>query len=167
MSHSARATVALAGLTAVAVLVIDQAVKVAVRGSLQPGEEREVLGSVVQLTYVRNTGVAFGQLSGNGALVALLVAAAVGILLWYFLTHLDTPWIWLPAGMVVGGALGNVIDRIRFGAVVDFVDVHAAGWHWPAFNVADSAICVGVALLAVDMFREESRMKGREADAPQ
>ena len=61
MSHSARATVALAGLTAVAVLVIDQAVKVAVRGSLQPGEEREVLGSVVQLTYVRNTGVAFGQ----------------------------------------------------------------------------------------------------------
>lgn len=145
MSHSARATVALAGLTAVAVLVIDQAVKVAVRGSLQPGEEREVLGSVVQLTYVRNTGVAFGQLSGNGALVALLVAAAVGILLWYFLTHLDTPWIWLPAGMVVGGALGNVVDRVGQGAVTDYVKLPG----WPSFNVADVAITGGVILMVV------------------
>lgn len=145
MSHSARATVALAGLTAVAVLVIDQAVKVAVRGSLQPGEEREVLGSVVQLTYVRNTGVAFGQLSGNGALVALLVAAAVGILLWYFLTHLDTPLIWLPAGMVVGGALGNVIDRVGQGAVTDYVKLPG----WPSFNVADVAITGGVILMVV------------------
>jgi len=145
MSHSARATVALAGLTAVAVLVIDQAVKVAVRGSLQPGEEREVLGSVVQLTYVRNTGVAFGQLSGNGALVALLVAAAVGVLLWYFLTHLDTPWIWLPAGMVVGGALGNVVDRVGQGAVTDYVKLPG----WPSFNVADVAITGGVILMVV------------------
>ena len=145
MSHSARATVALAGLTAVAVLVIDQAVKVAVRGSLQPGEEREVLGSVVQLTYVRNTGVAVGQLSGNGALVALLVAAAVGVLLWYFLTHLDTPWIWLPAGMVVGGALGNVIDRVGQGAVTDYVKLPG----WPSFNVADVAITGGVILMVV------------------
>jgi len=145
MSHSARATVALAGLTAVAVLVIDQAVKVAVRGSLQPGEEREVLGSVVQLTYVRNTGVAFGQLSGNGALVALLVAAAVGILLWYFLTHLGTPLIWLPAGMVVGGALGNVIDRVGQGAVTDYVKLPG----WPSFNVADVAITGGVILMVV------------------
>jgi signal peptidase II len=145
MSHSARATVALAGLTAVAVLVVDQAVKVAVRGSLQPGEEREVLGSVVQITYVRNTGVAFGQLSGNGALVALLVAAAVGILLWYFMTHLDTPWIWLPAGMVVGGALGNVIDRVGQGAVTDYVKLPG----WPSFNVADVAITGGVILMVV------------------
>ena len=145
MNHSAGSTVGLAGLTAVAVLVVDQAVKVAVRGSLQPGEEREVLGSVVQLTYVRNTGVAFGQLSGNGALVALLVAAAVGVLLWYFLTHLDTPWIWLPAGMVVGGALGNVIDRVGQGAVTDYVKLPG----WPSFNVADAAITAGVVLMVV------------------
>lgn len=145
MSHSARATVALAGLTAVAVLVVDQAVKVAVRGSLQPGEEREVLGSVVQLTYVRNTGVAFGQLSDSGALVAILVAAAVGVLLWYFLTHLDTPWIWLPAGMVVGGALGNAIDRVGQGAVTDYVKLPG----WPSFNVADVAITGGVILMVV------------------
>jgi signal peptidase II len=145
LNHSARSTVALAGLTAIAVLVVDQAVKVAIRGSLQPGEEREVIGSVVQLTYVRNTGVAFGQLSGNGALVALLVAAAVGVLLWYFLTHLDTPWIWLPAGMVVGGAIGNVIDRVMEGAVTDYVKLPG----WPSFNVADVAITAGVILMVV------------------
>lgn len=145
MSESPRSTVALAGLTAVAVLAVDQAVKVAVRGSLQPGEEREVLGSVVQLTYVRNTGIAFGQLSDSGVLVALLIAAAVAVLLWYFLTHLETPWIWLPAGMVVGGALGNVIDRVGQGAVTDYVKLPG----WPSFNVADAAITGGVILMVV------------------
>ncbi|MFM8561817.1 MAG: signal peptidase II [Solirubrobacterales bacterium] len=145
MSDSPRSTLAFAGLTAVAVLVVDQAVKVAVRGSLQPGEEREVLGSVVQLTYVRNTGIAFGQLSESGVLVALLVAGAVGLLLWYFLTHLETPWIWLPAGMVVGGALGNVIDRVGQGAVTDYVKLPG----WPAFNVADACITGGVILMVV------------------
>ncbi|MFM8762079.1 MAG: signal peptidase II [Solirubrobacterales bacterium] len=145
MSDSPRSTLALAGLTAVAVLVVDQAVKVAVRGSLQPGEEREVLGSVVQLTYVRNTGIAFGQLSESGVLVALLVAGAVGLLLWYFLTHLETPWIWLPAGMVVGGALGNVIDRVGQGAVTDYAKLPG----WPAFNVADACITGGVILMVV------------------
>lgn len=145
MSESPRSTIALAGLTAIAVLAVDQAVKVAVRGSLQPGEEREVLGSVVQLTYVRNTGIAFGQLSDSGVLVALLVAGAVGVLLWYFLTHLETPWIWLPAGMVVGGALGNVIDRVGQGAVTDYVKLPG----WPSFNVADVCITGGVILIVV------------------
>lgn len=145
MSESPRSTIALAGLTAIAVLAVDQAVKVAVRGSLQPGEEREVLGSVVQLTYVRNTGIAFGQLSDSGVLVALLVAGAVGVLLWYFLTHLETPWIWLPAGMVVGGALGNVIDRVGQGAVTDYVKLPG----WPSFNVADVCITGGVILMVV------------------
>lgn len=145
MSESPRSTIALAGLTAIAVLAVDQAVKVAVRGSLQPGEEREVLGSVVQLTYVRNTGIAFGQLSESGVLVALLVAGAVGVLLWYFLTHLETPWIWLPAGMVVGGALGNVIDRVGQGAVTDYVKLPG----WPSFNVADVCITGGVILMVV------------------
>jgi signal peptidase II len=145
MSESPRSTIALAGLTAIAVLAVDQAVKVAVRGSLQPGEEREVLGSVVQLTYVRNTGIAFGQLSESGVLVALLVAGAVGVLLWYFLTHLETPWIWLPAGMVVGGALGNVVDRVGQGAVTDYVKLPG----WPSFNVADVCITGGVILMVV------------------
>lgn len=145
MRRSAGSTVALAGLTAVAVLAIDQAVKVAVRASLDPGDEREVIGTFLQLTYVRNTGVAFGQFSGSGFVVALLVAAAVAGLLWYFFTHLATPLIWLPAGMVVGGAIGNLTDRIGEGAVTDYVKFP----HWPAFNVADAAITVGVVLMVL------------------
>lgn len=145
MSSPARSTVALAGLTALAVLVADQAAKVLVRASLDPGEEREVLGSVLELTYVRNTGVAFGQLAGNGVLVAALVAAAVAGLLWYFFTHLETPWIWLPAGMVVGGALGNLVDRLGEGAVTDYVKVP----RWPAFNLADLCITAGVIVMVL------------------
>ena len=145
MTTDSRSTVALAGLAAIAVLAVDQATKVAVRASLDPGEEREVLGQVVELVYVRNTGVAFGQLAGNGALVAILVAAAVAGLLWYFFTPLSTPWIWLPAGMVVGGALGNLIDRVGEGAVTDFVKLPG----WPAFNVADFSITAGVILMVL------------------
>jgi len=158
MTEGARSAVALAALTAVAVLVLDQAIKVAVRGSLQPGDEREVLGSVVELTYVRNTGVAFGQLSGNGVLVAVLVAAAVAGLLWYFFTHLGTPWIWLPAGMVVGGALGNLVDRVGEGAVTDYVKLP----HWPAFNLADLSITAGVILMVL-VAELHSRRLRREA----
>jgi signal peptidase II len=78
--------------------------------------------------------------------VALAVVAG---LLWW-LGRMERPLPALAIGLVVGGALGNVIDRLRFGAVVDFLDVHAAGWHWPAFNLADSAITVGVAGLVID-----------------
>lgn len=148
MNRGQGSTVALAGLTAIAVLVIDQAVKVELRSSLDPGEEREVIGRFLQLTYVQNTGVAFGQFSGSGALVAVLVAAAVAGLLWYFFTHLGTPLIWLPAGMVVGGAAGNLVDRIGEGSVTDYIKFP----HWPAFNVADAAITVGAVLMVWDQF---------------
>lgn len=158
MKRGSGSTVALAGLTAIAVLAVDQAVKVAVRSSLDPGEDREVIGTFLQLTYVRNTGVAFGQFSGSGVVVALLVAAAVAGLLWYFLTHLATPLIWLPAGMVVGGAIGNLADRIGEGAVTDYVKFP----HWPAFNVADVAITVGVVLMVV-LAELDSRRRRRAA----
>lgn len=158
MSRGHGSTVALAGLTAVAVLAVDQAAKVALRASLDPGDEREVLGTFLQLTYVRNTGVAFGQFAGSGIIVALLVAAAVAGLLWYFFTHLGTPLIWLPAGMVVGGAVGNLVDRVGEGAVTDYVKFP----HWPAFNVADAAITVGVVLMVV-LAELDSRRRRREA----
>lgn len=145
MSRGSGAVVALALAVAGVVFVLDQAVKAAVRGSLQPGDSREVLGAVVQLTYVRNTGIAFGQFSGSGALVGLLVLGALAALLWYFLAHLQTPLIWLPAGMVLGGAAGNLVDRVVQGAVTDYVKLP----HWPAFNLADLSITVGVVLMVV------------------
>lgn len=153
--------VALALGVAGVVFVLDQAAKAAVRGSLQPGDSREVLGTVVQLTYVRNTGIAFGQFSGSGVLVGLLVLAALAALLWYFLAHLGTPLIWLPAGMVLGGAAGNLVDRVSQGAVTDYVKLP----HWPAFNLADLSITVGVVLMVVVAELHARRLRRAAAGA--
>ena len=104
------------------------------------------------LVQVCNTGISFGLLPGESALKpwllsAFAVAVVIGLLVWVRRKH--SLLLMAGVGLVVGGALGNVVDRLRIGCVIDFVDVHAAGWHWPAFNLADSAITVGVALLIV------------------
>jgi len=79
-----------------------------------------------------------------------LVAAAIVAVLIYWLSRVESWLLAVAIGLVIGGAVGNVIDRLRFGAVVDFLDFHVGSWHWPAFNVADSAICVGVAVMLLD-----------------
>lgn len=152
--------IALAVLTAVFVLVADQAVKVLIRADLEVGERRDVLGSVLRLVHVENDGVAFGRFAGNGTLVALVVAGAVIALLAYFLSHLDVPLVWLPTGILLGGALGNIIDRLRAGAVTDYLKLP----NWPAFNLADIAITLGVVLLIVTIERD-ARRRERRRDA--
>jgi signal peptidase II len=128
---------------AVFVLVLDQATKLLVDGNIARGDSEDlILG--IRLVNVRNTGVAFSSLQGAGALIGVIVAIALAALLVYFARHASKPLIWLPTGMLLGGALGNVVDRIREGAVIDFIKVFD---FWPAFNVADSAITVGVLLL--------------------
>ncbi len=87
--------------------------------------------------------MAFGALEGAGLAVAVLIGLSLALLIGYFVANRDVPWLWLPVGMLVGGALGNLADRARSGAVVDFIDPAA----WPAFNVADSCIVVGVFVL--------------------
>ena len=132
----------LAGITAAAILLVDQGSKQIVVHSLARGERhRFFLG--VDIVNVRNTGIAFGALSGGGLVVTLLTIAAVVSLLVYFARHATKPLLWLPVGAVVGGAAGNFADRIRTGAVVDFIDPRL----WPAFNVADSCVVVGVLIL--------------------
>ena len=133
---------AKAGLVLVAVVVLDQLTKVLVRHGIDVGEEDSVLPAV-SLVHVRNTGVAFGAFAGGGIVVVALVAAALAALLYYFFTHLDKPLVWLPTGMLLGGSIGNIIDRVRDGAVTDFVKLPA----WPAFNVADISITFGVLVL--------------------
>jgi signal peptidase II len=135
-------------LVLAAVLAADQATKALVSSSLQRGEERDVVG-FVKLVNVRNSGVAFGQLQDGGLVVSLVIAVAVGALLVYFARNVAKPMIWLPTGLLLGGALGNVVDRVREGAVVDFLKLP----HWPAFNVADSAITIGVVALVLVMER--------------
>ena len=146
-----RATVARAGLVLAAVLAADQAVKALVTSSLARGEERDLVAGI-KLVNVRNTGVAFGQLQHAGAIVTVVIAVAIAALLVYFARNMTRPLIWLPIGMLLGGALGNVIDRLREGAVVDFVKLP----YWPAFNVADSAITIGVVSLVFVMERGDA-----------
>src|SRR3954467_12004620 len=128
-----------AAAAAIVVLALDQATKQLVMHSLERGESRNVFFGI-ELTNVRNKGVAFGAFGGGGLPVTLLTIAALVLLLGYFARHVRRPWLWLPVGAVVGGALGNLLDRFRIGAVIDLIDPML----WPAFNLADTAIVIGI-----------------------
>ena len=128
-----------AALVAAGTVAADQAVKALVRSTIERGDAVElILG--IQLVNVRNRGIAFGMFSGGGVLLVLFAAAALAALLVFFMRHPDRPLVWLPTGLLIGGATGNLIDRTREGAVTDFIDLPL----WPAFNVADIAITFGV-----------------------
>lgn len=114
-----------------------------------------MLAPFANLVMVWNRGVSFGLLSGAGddnpyVLVALASAIGIGLLFW--LARVRDGWIAAALAAIIGGAVANVHDRLRFGAVADFIDLHVAGYHWPAFNLADSAIVVGAVMLALDAF---------------
>jgi len=130
-------------LVAAAVVVADQATKALVRATIDRGDREAVLPGV-EIVHTQNSGVAFGALSGGGAIVTVVVALALVALLGYFATHVRRPLFWLPTGLLLGGAVGNVIDRVRAGAVTDFVQLPLG---FPAFNVADMCITAGVLVL--------------------
>jgi signal peptidase II len=131
-----------------------------VLGSFAPGERRPLTG-FFNLVLVFNKGAAFSFLADapgwqTPLLVAFSLAAAVIVSVLLFRSP-PRPMFCAGLALILGGALGNVIDRLRFGQVVDFLDFHALGWHWPAFNLADSAITVGAVLLILDGFVHEKR----------
>lgn len=152
---TARGGWARAGATAALVLAADQAAKQWAIDAVERGS-REQLFWFVDLVNVRNTGVAFGALQGGGAIVGVVVGLALAALLVFFARHASRPLAWLPVGLLLGGALGNALDRIRIGAVIDYVKLP----NWPAFNLADVAITVGVILLVAVIERA-----AREDDA--
>ena len=135
------------------IIAADQASKWWMMGLLAgPPYSIEVTG-FFNLVRAWNRGVSFGLFNSDGQWNAIILSTiaviiVIALLVWLFQTD-DRPTI-VAIGLVVGGALGNVIDRARFGAVFDFLDVHAMGWHWPAFNVADSAISIGAVILVCD-----------------
>jgi signal peptidase II len=133
----------LAALVLLAVVALDQLTKHAVRGSIAGGEERRFLPGV-ELVNTRNRGVAFGFLPGSHVGVTILIGLALLVLLAYFARHVNRRLIWLPTGMLVGGALGNIIDRLRDGSVTDFVKLPLG---WPPFNLADASITLGILIL--------------------
>src|SRR5438874_51064 len=141
--HAARLAAAargwrLAGAVAALVVACDQASKQIVVASVAP-ESRSRFFLGVDLTYTRNRGVAFGALGGSSLVAALTIAAVLAIAV-YFTWRAAVPMLWLPFGAVAGGALGNLADRAREGAVIDFIKPV----FWPAFNLADTAIVVGI-----------------------
>jgi signal peptidase II len=128
-----------AALTAV-VIVADRITKHIVRGDIGFTQSRTVISGVLTLVHYRNTGVAFDFLSGGGVIVLVITGLALVALVGYFATHPDRRGLWVPTGLLIGGAVGNLLDRIINGYVTDFIKFP----HWPAFNVADIAITVGV-----------------------
>lgn len=143
-----------AKFTAVVVLVVllDQVTKMMVIRMLPEYERIVVISGFFNLTHVHNPGGAFGLLAQNGAAWRhwLFLGAAffaLGIILYFHhRTPKTLPWLAGSLAMIFGGAVGNLIDRIRFGEVVDFLDVYIASYHWPTFNVADSAVSVGIGI---------------------
>lgn len=130
-------------LLGVALVVgLDQLTKQIAIDSVDRGESVNVFMGL-DITNTRNSGVAFGALQGSGTVIGVLIAVALSALLAYFAVNAARPWLWLPVALLLGGAAGNLIDRAREGAVIDFIDPIA----WPAFNLADACIVVGVLLL--------------------
>ncbi len=140
-------------LIAALVIAFDQITKWVALFGVDFAENPIAVTSFFNLVLVWNRGVSFGMFNEAGAagpwiLSGVAIAVVLGLLYW--LRQAENRLTITALGLVIGGALGNVIDRFRFGAVVDFLDFHVAGYHWPAFNVADAAICVGAGLLLLD-----------------
>ena len=155
-----------------AIVALDQVTKAMALARLSLGVPVSLVDNLLALTLVLNPGLAFGLLGGLPQAWRWVVAAVSVVAL---IVLVRVALRVLPAGgrmgaiaigLVFGGAVGNLIDRARFGAVVDFVDVHWRGWHWPAFNVADSAISIGVVLLAVCLIGERSDRPARVSPQP-
>jgi signal peptidase II len=128
------------------VLALDQITKQIVINMVDRGDPHEIMFGF-ELANVRNKGVAFGLLAGGEVPVLLVTLAALALLLTYFAFHTQAPSLWLAVGLLSGGAVGNLVDRLRINAVIDFLDPPL----WPAFNLADVAIVAGVALLVLTL----------------
>lgn len=150
MSSAALRAWCLSGALCGLVVAADQAAKAAVEANLVPGEQVDVLGPL-QLTLSHNRGVAFGLAGGGGAPLVLVAALALGVIGFLFARSATRPGMWVAAGLLAGGALGNLADRVRADEVTDYVDVAS----WPAFNFADVAITLGILLLVFLYFQEE------------
>lgn len=142
----------LAGALCGLVVIADQAGKAAIEANLTLGEKVDVLGPL-QLTLSHNRGVAFGLAGGSGAPLVVVTLVALGVVAFLFSRNPTRPGMWVAAGLLAGGAFGNLADRVRVGAVTDFIDLPA----WPPFNLADVSITAGVLLLVFIYLREAER----------
>jgi signal peptidase II len=140
----------LAGALCGLVVALDQTVKAIIESNLYPGEHVDVVGPF-GLTLAHNTGVAFGLAGSGGGLLVAFALGSLAFIGWLFSRDPTRPWMWVAIGLLAGGALGNLADRIRADAVTDYVDIFS----WPPFNIADVSITVGVLLLALSLTGEK------------
>lgn len=138
------------------VLVLDQITKQIIRLTMTVGQSVEVIGDVIRLTFVENRGMAFGIQIGNGLIFTILsLMASIGIAVYLYSQRNEHRGITVSLSIILGGAIGNLIDRILFGRVVDFIDIGVGTTRWPVFNVADSAVVIGMVLLLLTTYQIE------------
>jgi signal peptidase II len=144
------------------IYMLDQASKAWAVRVLRHGEDKTIIGGLLDMVYAENRGIAFSQLQDGGDFgrwffVALAAAAAVAVLVYFFRTPRNDDRVLGACSLLLAGILGNMTDRARLGYVIDFILAHAGSYHWPVFNVADASICTGAALLAYDLFFKSSK----------
>lgn len=149
------------------VLIADQLTKLYIDRSMKLYQSVPVIDGLFNITYLRNKGAAFSFLANASWRIPFFILASIiaiiAIMVALSKLHDNQRFAATSLTLILSGAIGNLIDRMRMGEVIDFLDVYWRTHHWPAFNVADSAICIGVALLALDMFKEEKRLKLEKA----
>jgi signal peptidase II len=144
-------------LAAFGVYLADQASKAWAVKTLRFGEDRVVIRNFLQFAYTENPGIAFGQLQDHGSFgrwffVILAAAASIAVFYYFIRTPRSDDRVLGACALLLAGILGNLTDRVRLGYVVDFIVMHAGDYHWPTFNIADASICIGAALLMLDLF---------------
>lgn len=155
-------------LIATGIVVLDQVSKIYIDRAFALHESLPVIPDLFSLTYIRNPGAAFGLFADQSRFFRALFFSVVSLCALSFLlvmvyqTPSDDYWQMIALSLLLGGAIGNLIDRVRLGEVIDFLDFYIGEHHWPAFNVADSAITMGVTMLLLAMMRD---MRGQKADA--
>ncbi len=152
-------------LLAVGIFLTDRVSKWAVMHTLTLGETRRIIPGLFNLTHLRNRGAAFGLFAETESTVVVFFliafsAAALVLVLVLLWRGAASPWAGAGLSLILGGALGNLVDRLNNGGVVDFLDFHLGPYHWPAFNVADSAIVIGAAVLMLELFRSRRHVHG-------
>lgn len=165
MSTAVRARYLLATVPSASIVVLDQITKTLIVNTFARGQSKEIIPGLFNLCHTRNTGVVFGMFPGRSWLFAALTTAAIIILVLLVrsLEESTSRWQYIAYGLIIGGAIGNLIDRVRVGSVTDFLDFYVGRYHWPAFNVADSAVCVGVAFLLLSTIAAAKRDKSDAA----
>lgn len=145
------------GIIAVIVLIIDQLTKLVITGNMVLYEDIPVISGFFHITYVRNTGMAWSLLSGKQFFLSIMAAIAIGVMVYYLMYKKPDKLTIVALGLMIGGAEGNLIDRLVLNYVRDFLNFYIFGYDFPVFNIADCALCIGVGLLILASLLEDKK----------